>query len=159
MDQMDRLIGGVPGQPAEDEFDPYRDERYLRIQKVLRKLPAKIAAAVHMRYIDRQSFRRIAAVQGGTIAGARNRVERGILRIVVLLHARKHRASGGERIEDLSIEDRLEVRNAAALAQARNPRIGVRWLSAEVCRATGIYIRPESGSATLLGALPHRRLS
>lgn len=143
-------IAAAGGDP--DEPDEARDEeRRMLIQKLLRRLPAKTAAAVRMRYLDRHSFRRIAAVQGGTVGGARTRVVRGILRIVVLLHSRKRGASKAEHAADLSSSDRVSVQDAAVRARTRNPAMSLRWLSAEVCRTTGIYIHPESSSAALLG--------
>lgn len=156
IDRIDRLVGWDAGDP-DASYDPHDDVRYQRIVKALRHLPARVATAVSMRYFDRLSFRRIATLQGGTVAGARNRVERGILRIVVLLHSRKRGGSRGENAADLSLEDRARVRNTVALVRARDADIGLRWVSAEVCRATGIYIRPESGSASLLGHLHHGR--
>ena len=63
----------------------------------------------------------------------------------------------GESGEDLTLEERVQVRNAAAALRARSPGLGLRGLSAEVCRCTGILISPESPSAYLLGHLQPRR--
>jgi RNA polymerase sigma factor (sigma-70 family) len=157
LDRIDRLVD----RDEDDSHAPYdagTDARYLRIEKAMRHLPARAATAVSMHYFDRLSFRRIAALQGGTVAGARNRVERGILRIVVVLHSRKRGGLRAENAADLSLEDRARVRNTVAAMRARDPGIGLRWLSAEVCRATGIYIHPESDSAGLLANLHYGRI-
>lgn len=145
----------VERHPARDpepdvEADPSTDKRQVALTGALKRLPKDTRSAVLMRYLDGLSYREIACRQGGTAAGARSRVARGIQDLVVLIHARK----AGKLP---SREERVQIKNIVAIVRARNPGIGVLPLAAEVCRQTGIYVGPNSKAADLLGNPTQRR--
>jgi hypothetical protein len=108
-------------------------------------------------YLQGVPYAVIAERQGGTAAGARSRVDRGILQLVAIAFSRRSGLQKAERAEDLSIEDRALVLNEVAAVRARTPDIGMRALAAEVCRRTHILILPDSASAFLLVDLHQRR--
>jgi RNA polymerase sigma factor (sigma-70 family) len=134
----------------ESEPSPNTERREITLALALKRLPKDTRAAVLMRYLEGLPYREIARKQGGTVAGARSRVARGIQAMIILTHARKPSKLP-------SREERVQIKNIVATARGRNPTIGMRSLAAEVCRQTGIYIRPHSKAADLLGNPTQRR--
>ena len=153
---IDRLPASS-GADEEGKVNPQDEVRYAALQKALARLPKRTRDAVLMRYLDGLSYVKIAALQGGTPTGARSRVARGVLRAVAIIHSRRRSRSPVEGALDLSPEERVHVKNIAAIARAHEPDIGMLALAAEVCRRTGILIHPESHSAILLGTRKHGR--
>lgn len=142
---------------ADTEHDPEEDVQHAAMCLALRRLSKKTREAVLMYYLGELSYAEIAARQGGTASGAASRVERGILRLVAATHSREGRRRVPRSKTAFSPEERAHVLDTVAAVRARNPEIGLLRLAAEVCRKTGIYIHPDSSSASLFGHPHHRR--
>lgn len=145
-------------QTVEGDSDPEEDDaRQTAIARALPQLPRKTRRAVRMYFVDGLSCAEIAERQGGTAAGARSRVERGTLQVVAITHSRRRGSQKAEHADNLSPQERAHIRNTAAILRAHAPHLGTRAVAAEVCRRTGIFILPESSSASLLMDLHQRR--
>lgn len=152
---IERLPASNP--TAEDDLEE-DGVRQTAIARALRHLPEKTRSAVLMYFVQGLSCAEIAVRQGGKPAGAYSRVERGTLQLVAITHSRRGGSEKAEHANNLSPQERAQIRNTAAIVRSHAPHLGARAVAAEVCRRTGIFIQPESSSASLLMDLHQRRI-
>jgi RNA polymerase sigma factor (sigma-70 family) len=154
---VDRVARATEPAAMEDpEAEAALEGRRSALRGAMRRLPPLVREAVILHYVEGQSYREIARIQGGQPAGACSRVRAGVFRLVADTHAGGRTTASAGKTLSLSREERAHVLDLAAGIQARNPGIGLQPLIMEVCRRTGILIGPRSRLAKLLGHSPRR---